>query len=204
MPERYLPICTQPRRPPGASCEIAEQMRTATAAGGAFHERVACTGAGILPKFGRGGRKLDRIRSTWNFDLFRPHLVDFGPNSARVGHIWARCPSETTLGRNVFSVCCACIQRHGAEQRSAAARVRKARAALDLVDEFLSHSDAHVRRCSLFLVSRILLVGAIDVIMCHPTLFERFERMPLHEADETCRKMVVGIFAWLGQRSLTP
>jgi len=76
-----------------------------------------------------------------------------------------------------------------------------ASAALELVSEHMHHIETFVRRCSLFLLSRILLVGADAMVLSHPTLVDRLEVMPLREGDDTCRRMAGGVLAWLSQRA---
>lgn len=73
---------------------------------------------------------------------------------------------------------------------------------VDLVEEFFSHREAHVRRCSVFLLSRVLLVGGEEAVLSKPLLLERAELAPLHEGDDICRNMLTGILTWLGQKAL--
>eukprot|EP00928_Gymnodinium_smaydae_P032185 TRINITY_DN23376_c0_g1_i1.p1 TRINITY_DN23376_c0_g1~~TRINITY_DN23376_c0_g1_i1.p1 ORF type:complete len:966 (+),score=127.12 TRINITY_DN23376_c0_g1_i1:50-2947(+) len=68
---------------------------------------------------------------------------------------------------------------------------------LEVVQELLGHAEPYVRRCALFLLSRVLLVGADEQVW-------RFARLPaelpsrlLCEGDEPCRKMLHGIMTWL-------
>ena len=78
-------------------------------------------------------------------------------------------------------------------------RDSSAEVAVSLVEEHIHDADAHVRRCALFLLSRVLLVGAGDVAS-RPFLQESLDVLILREADETCRKMAMGIVTWLQHR----
>ena len=75
-----------------------------------------------------------------------------------------------------------------------------AEAALALAEPFLSHQDPLVRRCSLFVLSRVLLVGADALVMSHPLLLEQIQLVPLRDGDDTCRRMAGGVLAWLYQQ----
>lgn len=68
---------------------------------------------------------------------------------------------------------------------------------LDLVEAFWRHGEPYVRRCSLFLLSRALLVGAEDVVMMREELVEQLEPAMMYEGDDACRKMIAGILSWL-------
>lgn len=68
---------------------------------------------------------------------------------------------------------------------------------LDLVDKFGAHKEPFVRRCGLFLLSRLLLVGVAELVVERRRILERLERCPFDEGDEVCRKMANGIAAWL-------
>mmetsp|Transcript_81634 Transcript_81634/g.264473 ORF Transcript_81634/g.264473 Transcript_81634/m.264473 type:complete len:504 (-) Transcript_81634:45-1556(-) len=78
-------------------------------------------------------------------------------------------------------------------------RDEAAEACLDLVEEFFSHQEPYVRRCSVFVLSRVVLVGCDAALLSRSSLVERIEAAPLREGDETCRKMLGGMLTWLSQ-----
>mmetsp|Transcript_25945 Transcript_25945/g.72391 ORF Transcript_25945/g.72391 Transcript_25945/m.72391 type:complete len:970 (+) Transcript_25945:96-3005(+) len=77
-----------------------------------------------------------------------------------------------------------------------------ATACLDIVEAFLAHGDPYVRRCALFLLSRVLLVGAGEQFMLREMLLIRLEPSMWSEGDETCRNMLGGILTWVRQHSV--
>eukprot|EP00927_Polykrikos_kofoidii_P040358 TRINITY_DN34519_c0_g1_i1.p1 TRINITY_DN34519_c0_g1~~TRINITY_DN34519_c0_g1_i1.p1 ORF type:complete len:290 (-),score=42.69 TRINITY_DN34519_c0_g1_i1:144-986(-) len=70
---------------------------------------------------------------------------------------------------------------------------------LDLVENFLAHGETYVRRCTLFLCSRVLLVGADDLLLAREALLDELHLAMRREGDETCRKMLGGLLAWIHQ-----
>lgn len=68
--------------------------------------------------------------------------------------------------------------------------------------EGLSHKELLVRRCSLFVLSRIVLIGCEEVLLELPILMQ-LEAFPFVESDETCRRMAAGLRASLSQRTLS-
>merc|ERR1712232_713946 len=73
---------------------------------------------------------------------------------------------------------------------------------VDLVEEFIAHGEPYVRRCALFLLSRVLLVGADEQVVSRDLLVDRLEPALRREGDEPCRKMLAGILRWLHQNGL--
>eukprot|EP00929_Paragymnodinium_shiwhaense_P094559 TRINITY_DN55188_c0_g1_i2.p1 TRINITY_DN55188_c0_g1~~TRINITY_DN55188_c0_g1_i2.p1 ORF type:complete len:253 (-),score=25.57 TRINITY_DN55188_c0_g1_i2:16-726(-) len=75
---------------------------------------------------------------------------------------------------------------------------------LDVVEEFWAHREPYVRRCNLFLLSRILLVGAEDTVLLRESLLEQVEPALRREGDDICRKMLGGVVAWLSRSGFLP
>ncbi|CAE8595907.1 unnamed protein product, partial [Polarella glacialis] len=73
---------------------------------------------------------------------------------------------------------------------------------LAVSSEALTHADPHVRRCSLFLLSRVLLVGCELMVFERPEILSELEASPFREGDETCRRMAAGILACLSKYTL--
>eukprot|EP00435_Cladocopium_sp_Y103_P061880 s412_g23.t1 len=68
--------------------------------------------------------------------------------------------------------------------------------------EGLSHTELLVRRCSLFVLSRIVLIGCEEVLLELPILMQ-LEAFPFVESDDTCRRMAAGLVASLSKRTLS-
>jgi len=71
---------------------------------------------------------------------------------------------------------------------------------LDLAEECWSHSEPQIRRCSVFLLSRVLLVGGESLIWDREKLLDQVDESLLREGDDTCRSMAGGVLAWLRRR----
>jgi len=74
---------------------------------------------------------------------------------------------------------------------------------VELAEEALHHLESQVRRCSLFLLSRIVLVGCEGTVLDKGGVIDQLEALPYKEADETCRRMAAGILACLSQTVLS-
>ena len=70
---------------------------------------------------------------------------------------------------------------------------------LDLVEFTWINQDPHVRRCSVFLFSRVLLVGGETLAVAREEVLGRMEVALLYEPDDVCRKMVQGVLACVEQ-----
>lgn len=77
---------------------------------------------------------------------------------------------------------------------------------VNLVLDGLTSPETQVRRCGLFLLSRILVAGGEEQVLQYPVILDLLEAAPLREADEICRKMAAGCLACLIQSAtlLTP
>ncbi|CAE7034841.1 telo2 [Symbiodinium sp. CCMP2592] len=71
---------------------------------------------------------------------------------------------------------------------------------VELAEEALRHLESQVRRCSLFLLSRIVLVGCEGTVLDKGEIIDQLEALPFKEADETCRRMAAGILACLSMK----
>ncbi|CAK9112286.1 Telomere_reg-2 domain-containing protein [Durusdinium trenchii] len=69
--------------------------------------------------------------------------------------------------------------------------------------EGLRHTEPLVRRCSLFLLSRVVLLGCEELVLEEPKILTHLEAYPFRESDETCRRMAAGLVACLSQHLLS-